>query len=57
MAKKHMYLQQFGTAFRQFIPRFRRFGGSPVTLAALLPTLYSLAAYLRRGDMKNGGSL
>jgi hypothetical protein len=57
MARKHMHPQQFGMAFRQFIPRFRRFGGSPVTLAAELPTLYSLAAYLRRGDMKNGGPL
>jgi predicted urease superfamily metal-dependent hydrolase len=45
MAKKHMHPQQSGADFRQFIPRFRRFGGSPMTLAAGLPTLSSLAAY------------
>jgi hypothetical protein len=54
MSEKHMHPQQSGADFRQFIPRFRRFGGLPMTLAVGLPTLSSLAAYLRRGEMKNG---
>jgi hypothetical protein len=53
--KNYMHPQQFGPAFRQFIPCFRRFGVSPLTLTQALPTLSSLAAHYRRGDMKNGG--
>jgi hypothetical protein len=52
--ENRMHAQQFGPGFRQFIPRFRRFGGWAVTPAALLPTLSPLAAYLQHGDMKNG---
>jgi len=54
VVKNHMHSQQFGADFRQFIPRFRRFGGSPMTLRPALPTLSSLAAHYRCGDMKNG---
>jgi hypothetical protein len=52
-----MHPLQFGPAFRQFILSFRPFGVSPMTLAQALPTLSSLAAHYRRGDMKNGGPL
>jgi hypothetical protein len=55
MSKNYMHSQQFAALFRQFMPRFRRFGGWAMTLAALLSTLAPLAAYLQRGDMKNGG--
>jgi hypothetical protein len=54
VVKNYMHSQQFGADFRQFIPRFRRFGGSPMTLRPALPTLSSLAAHYRCGDMKNG---
>jgi hypothetical protein len=50
-----MHPLQLGPVFRQFIRRFRPFGVSPMTLAQALPTLSSLAAHYRRGDMKNGG--
>jgi len=40
-----MHFEQLGPVFRQFMPRFRRFGGSPMTMAGTLPTLSSLAAH------------
>jgi hypothetical protein len=40
-----MHRQQSDAPFRRFIPRFRRFGGCPLTLAGSLPTLASLAAH------------
>jgi hypothetical protein len=43
--KNYMHPQHFGPVFRQFIPRFRRFGGSPMTLHAAFSTLSSLAAH------------
>jgi hypothetical protein len=52
VVKNYMHSQQFGADFRQFIPRFRRFGGSPMTLRPALSTLSSLAAHYRCGDMK-----
>jgi hypothetical protein len=52
-----MHPQQSAPVFRQFIPRFRRFGGSPMTPPQALPTLSSLAAHYRCGDMKNGGPI
>jgi hypothetical protein len=54
VVKNYMHSPQFGADFRQFIPRFRRFGGSPMTLRSALPTLSSLAAHYGCGDMKNG---
>jgi hypothetical protein len=43
--KNYMHPLQLGPVFRQFIPCFRRFGVSPMTLARALPTLSSLAAH------------
>jgi hypothetical protein len=57
VAKNYMHSPQFGADFRQFIPRFRRFGGSPMTLRPALPTLSSLAAHYGCGDMKNGRTI
>jgi hypothetical protein len=44
-AKNCMHPLQFGPVFRPFIPCFRRFGSSPMTLDEALPTLSSLAAH------------
>jgi hypothetical protein len=43
--KNYMHPLHSGPVFRQSIPRFRRFGGFPMTLRAAFPTLSSLAAH------------
>jgi hypothetical protein len=52
-----MYCQRSGAAFRRFIPRFRRFGGSRLTGAIRLSTLVSLAAHfgMRRYEKRWDG--